>query len=331
MQNPVYKTTIVEINPRLHITLIGMNRTGYRINGGVGFSLSEPSMKIKAVISKTISLIDLRDFPFSPKELRRIKEVISMEKKRLKFSHNVNIEISGAMPTHFGFGSSTATRLACLEALHILNGNKPKKNQLITASGRGGTSGIGVNTYFEGGFVVDLGRKAKNYFYLPSQLTEKRSEMPLLMQRLDMPNWDIGVCIPNKIQEKSEKEEVEFFKKTCPISPANVNKILYNVIYGLYAAVREHSKYTFCLAIREIQKCEWKQAERRQYGNSLLKVEQQLYSCGAHAVGMSSLGPSIFFLADNINSVIEKIKIENVNCRIFIARPSNKGRIIING
>jgi len=162
-QNFVHRAMIIEVKPRLHITLIGMNKDGYRINGGVGFTVQRPSLKIKLCQSKRFNLVDSRNYPFSAKEIARIKNIISQEKERLGFRNNIKGEIAGEMPTHFGFGSSTATRLACLEALHILNDKKPKKEQLVIASGRGGTSGIGINTYFKGGFVIDLGRRTKEF------------------------------------------------------------------------------------------------------------------------------------------------------------------------
>jgi beta-ribofuranosylaminobenzene 5'-phosphate synthase len=200
----------------------------------------------------------------------------------------------------------------------------------VFSSGRGGTSGIGINAYFEGGLIIDLGRRSKEFFFRPSQLSENRKSLPLMMQRIEMPEWEVGICIPNNIPHKSEKEEAGFFRKTCPIPSSSVYKILYNVIYGLYSAVRENDKKTFCLALQSIQQCAWKLAERKQYGEKLLRIEQQLYKCGAEAVGMSSLGPSLFFFSKDVKAVFEKMKIRMPDCKLFVTKPSNSGRKIVH-
>jgi beta-ribofuranosylaminobenzene 5'-phosphate synthase len=239
---------------------------------------------------------------------------------------NISIEITGEMPTHFGFGSNTGIRLGCLEALYLLNDRKVEPENLVIASGRGGTSGIGINTYFIGGFIVDLGRKADLTVHCPSSMTEDRQILPLLLERIDMPNWDVGICIPLTIPNKSEAEERDFFKKTCPISAYKVYKTLYDVIYGLNAAVKEKDRETFSAAIKEIQQDAWKFTERAEYSSLLLELETQLYSNGAIAVGMSSLGPSLYFLADDVLTVVQKMEQDRAKCILLITKPSNSGR-----
>ena len=319
----------IEIYPRLHLTLIGMNNDRYRINGGVGFAVKNPSLRLRFSQSKEFILEDMRRFPFLEKEILRVKKIIGQIKRKNKARHNIRIEIKGEMPTHFGFGSSTAIRLACLEALYLLNNCKPKRERLVFSSGRGGTSGIGINAYFEGGLIIDLGRRGKDFFSCPSQLSENRKSMPLMIQRIEMPEWEVGICIPNNIPHKSEKEEAEFFRKTCPISSSEVYKTIYHVIYGLYSAVRENDKKTFCLALKSIQQCDWKHSERKLYGKELFRIEQRLYKCGAEAVGMSSLGPSLFFLAKDVKAVVKKMKTGMVDCELLVTKPSNGGRNII--
>ena len=317
---------IIKAKPRIHITLIGMNSDGFRINGGAGFAIDEPSIKLSFECAKNFKLTDNRKNFLSAEEINRISNIINQVKKQLNLSHNINAEISGDMPSHFGFGSSTAIRLSCLEALYILNELKINPEQIVLSSGRGGTSGIGINTYFLGGFIIDLGRKLEdNPSHNPSSLSENRLTLPLMMQRLEMPDWEIGICIPKTIPNKNDDEEKKFFLKTCPISSSSAYEILYNVIYGLYSSIREKDKETFCRAINAIQECSWKLAERKEYGEELFKLEQQLYDAGANSVGMSSLGPSLFFFAENGHEVIRKI---DANCHLFITKPANEGRSI---
>lgn len=323
------KASII-IKARIHITLIGMNECGYRINGGCGFAVSEPSLKLSFTSSKSFAISDNRKVSLSADEINRLHHIITVEKDLHNFKNNINIGIKGDMLSHYGFGSGTAIRLACLEALFIANQTISKQEQLILASGRGGTSGIGINSYFKGGFIVDLGKKDNKNRHAPSHKSEDRAELPLLMQQIHMPEWDVGICIPVGIPNKTEAEEVAFFDKTCPIQNKEAYEALYHAIFGIYSAVREHDKFIFCEAIKEIQHCRWKLAERLEYGSRLTYIEGLLYSCGAQAVGMSSLGPSLFFLADDIASVIEKMGGTNTDCQFILSKASNDGRQIIH-
>lgn len=320
----------IKIKARIHITLIGMNQSGYRINGGCGFAIMEPSLKISFTSSKSFAISDNRKVSLSADEINRLHHIITIEKDLHNFKNNINIEIIGDMLSHYGFGSGTAIRLACLEALYLANQISPEQEQLILSSGRGGTSGIGINTYFKGGFVVDLGKKDNQDRHAPSHNSEDRTDLPLLMQQIHMPEWDVGICIPLSIPNKTETEERAFFGKTCPIQSKDVYETLYHSIFGIYSAVREHDKFIFCQAIKKIQQCTWKLAERLEYGSRLTHIEDLLYSCGAQAVGMSSLGPSLYFLADDIVSVIEKMGQTNSDCQLILSKASNEGRHIIH-
>ena len=318
------KLRIIAIS-RLHLTLLAMHAGEYRINGGIGFAIEAPACELAFSGAPNFAIDDQRTDPFSVSEQERLTSVLNAEQQRSGFATALAVSISGKMRTHFGFGSGTAIRLACLEALHRLNGSLPAPAELIAASGRGGTSGIGIHTYFSGGCVFDLGRQFENEQHAPSHQVAI-SRPPLVLDCLPMPEWDIGICIPLAIPHKSEAEEQAFFKRTCPLPAEAVYETSYHALFGLYAAIREADRATFCHALRAIQECAWKKAERLEYGVALLEVERALYECGAEAVGMSSLGPSLFFLANDVTDVISKMQLVRPDCECLLTRPANRGR-----
>lgn len=69
-------------------------------------------------------------------------------------------------------------------------------------------------------------------------------------------------------------------------------------------------------------------AGRTLYGDALIGVERVLYECGAEAVGMSSLGPSLFFVAGDMKQMVEKAKSLLPKCQFYITKTNNEGRII---
>jgi beta-ribofuranosylaminobenzene 5'-phosphate synthase len=320
---------IITVNSRLHLTLLAMHSGEYRINGGIGFAIADPACELAFSAASDFAIDDRRADPLSSSELERLTSILHAEQKRRGFATALDIAIGGKMRTHSGFGSGTAISLACLEALHRLNGSMPAPAALISASGRGGTSGIGIHTYFSGGCVFDLGRPIEGEPHEPSHQATA-SQPPLVLDHLLMPEWDIGICIPLDIPHKSEAEERAFFERACPQPAGAVYETLYHSLFGLYAAIREADRATFCRALRAIQECAWKKAERLEYGSALAEIEQTLYDCGAEAVGMSSLGPSLFFLADNVADVISRMQSARPDCECFSTRPANCGRELQN-
>jgi len=211
------------------------------------------------------------------------------------------------MPSHFGFGSATAIRLAALEGASVIAGQPAARESLVRGSKRGGTSGIGITTYFTGGFVLDLGVKQAPLEILPSSALEGARPDPLVIMRIDMPDWGVGICIPSGIRALSEVEEIEFFRRACPVPRPDVNETLYHVIYGLAASALERDLGTFSQAIKEIQGCTWKSLERVLHGDRLLALERDIYEAGAAAVGMSSLGPCLFFLGGDLGRLADSL------------------------
>jgi beta-ribofuranosylaminobenzene 5'-phosphate synthase len=305
-----------------------MQENGLRINGGIGFAAQSPYVNVSAEDSSSFEVKDERGHGFDAKSEKRLLASLGALKEKYEFAQAVSITISGNAYSHYGFGTGTAIRLACLEALMLVNDHPVSKGELIRLSGRGGTSGIGIHTYFHGGLVLDLGRKNDGKAHIPSSQAKGKLSTPLLLQQVAMPEWEIGICIPSHIKALTEKEEKTFFAKTCPIPEAEAHKAMYHAVAGVYAAVQEHDKTVFEASIKALQECAWKKAERQMHGEPLSELESQLYEMGATAVGMSSLGPSLFFLADDMDAVIGKMQDVIPNCEFIKTKPANSGRVI---
>jgi beta-ribofuranosylaminobenzene 5'-phosphate synthase len=314
--------------PRFHITLIGMNAGGYRINGGIGFAVKRPSLEIQINPSTDLYILDSRQYPLSQDALLRLTATINKVIETYKLKKNIALQITGEARTHHGFGTGTAIRLAAIEGLFLINKQRYSLNSIIETSGRGKTSGIGIHTYFKGGLVFDLGHKQNKEIQLPSNQREDLPELPLLLQQINMPQWEIGICIPHSIEAINESDERKLFEETCPVKPDEVYKTLYHATFGLYSAVLENDLDIFCTALISIQSCAWKSAERGLYGKKLLDIETSLYKCGASAVGLSSVGPSLFFFAKDMDKTQKKMKEKYIGCELISTYPCNSGRII---
>ena len=325
--NPLNYNIKITAFPRIHMTLIGMNADGYRINGGIGFSISEPRMFFSVKSSDSFSLKDLRGSCFTSSEINRLKDKIDNIRTEYKFKYSIQCEISGNCPTHFGFGSSTATYLACIEALFILNDFQYDNELLVRISSRGGTSGIGINTYFKGGFVFDVGIPNKNNTSIaPSSISTQRVDLPLVLNHIKLPTWKVGLILPKQIKSKSELEEIDFFKRTCPIDKEAVSSILYESLYGVFCGLYENDFDVFCNAVKTIQGTLWKKEERGLYGKAIDMLEEHIYNSGVKCVGMSSLGPGLYFLSEEMEKAYSNLNLDEYN--ILESEFNNMPRII---
>jgi beta-ribofuranosylaminobenzene 5'-phosphate synthase len=208
------------------------------------------------------------------------------------------------------------------------NNTEFSSDEIVAISGRGGTSGVGINTYFKGGFVFDVGKKSESGNLLPSHGAEKRKKLPLAIGSVHAPEWEVGICMPLCIEPLSELQESKFFADACPIMPSSAYEINYHVSYGLLPSVMEADREIFALAVKNIQDCEWKRLERANYGDRLVAIERELYAGGANAVGMSSLGPCLFFISKNGIDLSDYKGGALDKCNIFKTKINNSGRVV---
>lgn len=313
--------------PRLHISLIEMSRNGYRLNGGAGVSISNPKITMLFSVCDHFEIIDKRYKSINNDETERWCSVLHECLDGNGFANRIKCTINSSTLPHVGFGSGTIIYLASIEALYILNNSIPTRENIIKYSKRGGTSGVGIRTYFEGGIVFDVGAPNKGQELKPSAAMSSVIYPPLNLYNDKLPKWNIGVCIPD-ISSKTEKEEQQFFHDITESIPNDAAQILYELVNGVIAALREQDYRTYCAAINKIQKTSWKAAERAQYGNALLQYENDLFNFGAECVGMSSFGPLLYFHAKNIQGIVSRMNNKWNNECCFCTSFNNNGRII---
>ncbi|WP_105435800.1 beta-ribofuranosylaminobenzene 5'-phosphate synthase family protein [Neorhizobium tomejilense] len=313
----------ITVPARIAVSLVGLSDGGYRINGGIGWAIDEPRLIIQAIPADKFQIIDARPSAISANEIENLLAILQRQKNSTSLDQEISLEVSGELLPHRGQGGGTALRLAALEAFHLINGSDYPRPELIRASLRGGTSGIGIRTYFDGGFVFDVGHKSSERPRPSHAWTAPRT--PLSLAELKMPEWPIGICVPHWLPSISHEEEKAFFAGVLPVPHSDVMEVLYHMVFGAAAAVAEDDRHTFNQAIDAVQKSVWKAAERSRYGADLREIEEQLRRAGAAGVGMSSMGPTLYFDATQFDPARLS---PNIVETVFITKPSNVGRTI---
>lgn len=317
----------ITVYPRIHISLIDMGQFGYRVNGGAGFSVSNPQTMLEFSISNSFEIEDYRRKPLTCEERKRWYGVIKACYDENNLTNHIHCSIKGDALPHHGFGTGTSLYMASIEALFILNNKEYEPSDVVRFSKRGGTSGVGINTYFDGGFVFDVGVRNNQQGLRPSSVINE-SSIPLTLTKSQIPEWEIGICVPKGIEAKTEKEEIDFFSTDRNYSTKDSSKVLYELICGVAASIVERDYDTFCSSINKIQKCKWKSDERSLYGKKLEEMENNIRTLGADSIGMSSFGPVLYFTAKNVQNIVNILNKQENALNAICASLNNKGRII---
>ncbi|WP_290595952.1 MULTISPECIES: beta-ribofuranosylaminobenzene 5'-phosphate synthase [unclassified Archaeoglobus] len=300
---------------RIHITLIDLNGSIGRVDGGVGLALDEPRVELTAKESEDVVIKG------SALNLSRFKNSAS---KMMEFcGKGAEINVLSDYEAHVGLGSGTQISLAVGRAFSELYGLNLTTRQIAEIMGRGGTSGIGVAVFDHGGFVVDGGhsRKEKKDF-LPSSAS--RAKPAPLIARHDFPDWEVIIAVPN-LKGFSGKKEVNLFQQYCPVPLDDVRELCHIVLMKMLPSVVEADLDEFGEAIRRIQELGFKKAEVEQYGE-LIRGSFNLADC----IGMSSTGPAIYAVTDtNSKGIARDIEDyfadKGFECSIYITKARNRG------
>ncbi len=297
---------------RLHITLIDMNASRGRVDGGIGLTLDKP------VISITAEKSDRMEITGSSEHIERMaKSTAAFLPERA----GIHINIERDYPSHIGLGSGTQAALAAGMAVNRLYDLGLSVYEIAMKAGRGGTSGIGVAAFENGGFILDGGHKfAEKKAFLPSAAS-RLPPAPVLLRR-DFPDWDILVAIPDQ-KGASMKTEIDIFQNECPVPLHEVEELSHIILMKLLPALVEEDIAIFGSGINAIQEVGFKKRELALQPVSA-KLMHVLREGGAYGAGMSSFGPAVYAFGEGD---IEKIAREFLGEKgqVFITKARNKG------
>ena len=328
---------IIKTPSRLHMSLIDLNCSYGRIDGGIGLTLSEPNFIIESEeIENGISV----EFPKNIKDDEVVKECTNKIKSSAEklLSHfgidnGFNFKVHSAYAPHSGLGSGTQIKLA-LAKLITESINKPLSAiELSALVGRGGTSGVGTFCYEHGGFVIDGGHSLKEKSkYLP--YSESNANPPQLIGKYDFPEeWSVLVAIPKVEHSVSGMKEVDIFDKYCPVPKREVEQLSHIILMNMVPFLLEKDIEGFGRSIDEIQKRGFKKVEVNLQPDVTTDLMEFMRDSGAYGVGMSSFGPAIYTIFDDNNKDIVKAtkKYLPSDATVFTTKVQNHGYELLDG
>nr|MDO8117302.1 beta-ribofuranosylaminobenzene 5'-phosphate synthase [Candidatus Sigynarchaeota archaeon] len=320
---------------RIHVTLIDMNGSLGRIDGGVGFSLSNPNWII-TLETRSHDGLDL----VVPDGVDRslIMSLVGNILARLGLQTDppVRIEIKAHIPQHVGLGSKTQLAVALVDGLCQLFRAQERhfdRTEYARIVNRGGTSGIGINAYFTGGFIVDGGHvygpgKEKESF---SPSSASSASLGPLLFRHDFPkDWFVVCALPSVDKGAHDQSEVNIFHKYCPVPVNEVQELCHVILMKLLPAIKTRCFGDVCWCINKIQGIGFKKVELGIRSPSFLHLMGSWKDAGAPCVGMSSFGPCLYALAENEDQARElqntmESMVQRTSGTVFITKACNQG------
>lgn len=323
-------TKIKIITPsRLHFSLIDLNGDLGRVDGGIGVALNYPNIILESELLPNSDIV-VKDGLESEIIYDIAKNVLS----KLDIDGGIKFNLVSTVPSHIGLGSKTQLSLAVAFAINYLFDKGKSVLDLAKIVKRGGTSGIGVNIFEKGGFILDgghsFGENKQKKSFLPSRASD--APPPPVLIRYDIPkDYYFVIAVPNDCIEIEGSNEVNIFKNNCPISKAEVGEVCRVILMVIMPALCQNDIEMFGKGLSELQKIGFKKLEVDLQPPSIKDLIQFLTKNGAYGSGISSFGPSTYGLVkglENAKKLEKKTKEylkKNGGGKVFITNVNNNG------
>jgi beta-ribofuranosylaminobenzene 5'-phosphate synthase len=205
----------------------------------------------------------------------------------------VELKIIGNPPPHAGYGSRTSLLLAFAQALSIITGANLAPFELVSLTHRGGVSGVGVNTFFSGGFIWDVGHPSEEVVNFEPSSQRIPSRPPAALVRGGVPpEWPLFLIETGK-QSLHGADELAFFQRNTPICSAEVYETLAIFAHGLVPGLLEKRFGPVRSSLRRLHEIGFKKRELDAASRECRSLYDLLKNADC-AIGLSSLGPLLY-------------------------------------
>lgn len=311
---------------RLHLTLIDLNAEIGRVDGGVGITLESPGLEISATEADAVEIVG--DSLLAGRMEKAAKTLLPEGK-------GIRIHIIRDLPDHVGLGSGTQAALSAATVVNEIYGLGKSVRELAVAVGRGGTSGIGVAAFENGGFILDGGHRFRDKGAFSPSAASHMPPGPVLFRK-DFPDWHIVLAIPDT-KGAHDAEEVDIFKKVCPVPLREVQEVSHVILMQMLPAIIEEDLESFGRAINHVQTVGFKKREVELQPEPVLKAMKYMQDNGASGSGVSSFGPVVYGIVGSqgegkkLQKEVQRMLDESLGGEVMLTKAKNRGADIFGG
>ncbi len=273
---------------RLHFGFLDVTGGLGRKFGSLGLSISAPRIQVRARRSDELDVSGADDEARKAALLYAERFYAHPEiAEMLKVArHKARIYLDRTIPSHSGLGSGTQLALCVVTILCRLHGIDRSVGGAALIVRRGLRSGIGIESFKSGGFIVDGGGG------------NGEDETPLTLFRHNFPkDWRVVLVFPPGGQGLSGNDEKRAFAGIEPDSVSS-GEICRLVLMKLLPGLLERKLEDFGGAIERIQRITGESfagAQSGPYASPLAEgIFAKMRQLGARGMGQSSWGPVLY-------------------------------------
>ena len=306
------KKVIVDSPARLHLGFYGINKDLDYSFGSIGLAINAFRTIVSAKYTRK-----------SQSSLNKVKlHQINQILKKKNINKSYALEIIKSPPKHIGLGSGTQLSLCFIHAINILLNLNLSKDECIRLSSRGKRSGIGIGTFYSGGFIVDGCKKDRLY--------------PKTLFNLKFPKqWHVILINDTSRRGSFGRKESEFFDNKKNTTEKINKELSFILMRGLFPSILYEDFDNFCDNLNLYQKMTsrfYKSNQKDTYlSNDIAKIIKFVTNSGFKGVGQSSWGPLSYIFTESkeeaedvIKAMESKFKVYN-NLNYQIVGVSNTG------
>ena len=297
----------IETNSRLHLGFISLNSSTPYMYGGAGLS-----------ISGYPTIINIRKYKkFESNLPKEISNKILTFLKANQLNTLIRIECKHRPENHIGLGTGTQLTLSIEELITKFYELDIKVNIF----NRNFRSGIGLNSYLKGGFIIDAPKK-------------DLSQNQIIFHSKFPSSWKTILLFDSKKKGLHGKSEKNFFASTksdslrMKLSDITLNELIPSVIYEDFNI--------FAKSLTEFQKLNatfYSKVQKSLYLSSdINKIVNQISKKFIVGCGQSSWGPTSYIFVDSKNILNEILPILDKSISMYnnlsyeVVSAKNNGR-----
>lgn len=308
---------------RIHLGFLELDQTLPRFFGSIGLTISNFCFEVQISKSKNLSIVT------EHKNLKKKSLEIFLKFKK---KYNVNfckINIKKIIPSHVGLGSGTQFSLTIGYLISKLNNLNLSIDEIALFLNRGNRSGIGVQSFKQGGFTIDIGKKRGT------------NNLPLKLMNIKWPqDWKIVLLFDLKGNNVFGENEINKFREVNKRYKSKFNYNYSTLFLKILPGIIEKDFKSFADGVRLIQSnmSEIFYEDPKKFSSKNINyIFNYLTNKKITGFGQSSWGPTGFIFCENskkrnelLNSIEKYITLKKLNgVNLVKVNGRNKGKFLI--
>ena len=300
------------------------------MNTGIGFALESPAwmLELRAVAEPATEPV----IEGMNEEYRAATRQLLTGLRRYAGGPVLQVTVRESIDPHVGLGAKTSLLCGVLAGACRLIDHTVDWCAMRWLTGRGGTSGVGINVAAVGGLVLDGGHREQCGPGRAAPSSYRRGRpVPPIAGRWTSPPWPVLIVRPQGAGRLFGSRERAVFDESVPVPGNDVDAAAGVLVYELLPALARSARADFAAALERLQHYGFKRAEWKHQPPEVHRLRRTTLEAGGECAALSSMGPTMAVLAADPGDVADRLLINDPTTQVHITQASDRGIEVTNG